>query len=788
MKIRVKFTIYSIVIFIFVILIVGTTLGFYFYNISKSQILSYLFSSSRARAEHVITFLNDKKETSDILAAASVYRDFLKESHDSVQYSAIKTKIDKRLARTMDIDKSILELYILDKSGQVVASSDEEEVGEDRANDSYFIQGQKEAYIKDVYYYEDFNKNVYTVSSPVIDDSGSFLGVSVLMFSVDNLYSIVSSENGMGKTEENFLIDKNQYFITPSLFLGSEVILKQKVETKNANACFSKTEVDYVKKNGYSGLRNFLGESAIIEAKDYRGVDVIGTHLFIPTTGWCFITKVDKAELLNNSGKFIVFLVVVLSLSLLLFLIVSSLIVRLITKPIVILTNATKKIQSGNFNINLDNKTNDEVGNLSRNFEIMIESVRQSRHEIDEKVKEQTKEIVEKQQDIENQQKATLNILEDIEEDKTKTDALLASIGDGVIATDVNTDVIFINKSAEDMIGWKSSEIIGKSIYDFLPIIDEKGKTIPEENRPFHVALNTKKKFVAPLQSPRYYVKRNGETFPASITVTPVIIDEKLIGAINVFHDVTHEREIDKAKTEFVSLASHQLRTPLSAINWYTEILLAGDAGKVTDEQKQYLDEVYRSNKRMVELVNSLLNVSRIDLGTFAIVPEPVDISEVSKSVLMELTPMIKEKKMKIEESYDKKVKKINVDQKLIRIIFQNLLSNAVKYTPEGGKVSVFIEKQDKDILIKVQDTGYGIPKKDQARIFEKLFRADNIRQKETDGTGLGLYIIKSILEQSGGNIYFESDDDPKGTPGTTFFVTIPLSGMKAKEGNKDLS
>jgi len=286
------------------------------------------------------------------------------------------------------------------------------------------------------------------------------------------------------------------------------------------------------------------------------------------------------------------------------------------------------------------------------------------------------------------------------------------------------------------------------------------------------------------LQKPYYYTKRDGEKFPVSISVTPVIMNGKIVGAINVFRDITHEKEIDKAKTEFVSLASHQLRTPLSAINWYTEMLLAGDAGKISKDQKQYLEEVYKSNKRMVELVNSLLNVSRIDLGTFAIVPEPVNLAEVSKSILTELTPMVKTKKMKIEENYDKSIKKISVDQKLTRIIFQNLISNAVKYTPEGGKVSVSIEKQDKNALIKVQDTGYGIPKKDQARIFEKLFRADNVREKETDGTGLGLYIVKSILEQSGGKISFESEENK----GTTFYVTIPLSGMKAKEGTKDLS
>jgi len=304
------------------------------------------------------------------------------------------------------------------------------------------------------------------------------------------------------------------------------------------------------------------------------------------------------------------------------------------------------------------------------------------------------------------------------------------------------------------------------------------------EQRPFHIALDTGKKVISSPQKDYYYVGRNGEKFPVSISVTPVLMNEKIIGAINVFRDITPEKAIDKAKTEFVSLASHQLRTPLSSINWYTEMLLAGDAGKITKEQRQFLDEVYKSNKRMVDLVNALLNVSRIDLGTFAIVPELCDLTEISKSVLAELIPGIKTKKMEIVENYDKNLPKINADPKLTRIIFQNLLSNAVKYTPEKGKISVNIEKQEQNILIKIQDTGYGIPKKDQLRMFEKLFRADNVRQKDPDGTGLGLYILKSILEQSGGKIWFESEENK----GTTFYVTIPLSGMKAKEGSKGLS
>ena len=250
-----------------------------------------------------------------------------------------------------------------------------------------------------------------------------------------------------------------------------------------------------------------------------------------------------------------------------------------------------------------------------------------------------------------------------------------------------------------------------------------------------------------------------------------------------IVRDVTKEQEIDKVKSEFVSLASHQLRTPLTAVNWYTEMLLSGDIGKFQPEQKKYLKEIYNGNNNMIDLVKALLNVSRIELGTLAIEPESTNLKKLSDSVLEEFKLIIKKNKLKIEKDYTKELSDINIDPKLMRIVFQNLISNAIKYTPLGGQINIGITKQKSDILISVKDTGYGIPKDQQSKIFTKLFRADNIVEKETEGTGLGLYIIKYVVEQFKGKIWFESRENK----GTTFYVTIPSRGIKKKNGTKGL-
>lgn len=264
---------------------------------------------------------------------------------------------------------------------------------------------------------------------------------------------------------------------------------------------------------------------------------------------------------------------------------------------------------------------------------------------------------------------------------------------------------------------------------------------------------------------------------------------------VGVNWDITHDKEVDKAKSEFVSLASHQLRTPLSSINWYAEMLIAGDAGPLTEDQKKYLDEIYKGNQRMVDLVNSLLNVSRLELGTFIVEPEQTNVIALAKSVMEEQMPQLTKKKQQLSANLSDDVPSMYVDPKLLRMVLQNLLSNSIKYTNEEGRIEVDmnLDEERKNLKIKVADTGMGIPKQQQSKVFSKLFRADNVRETDTEGTGLGLYIVKQVIEHSGGTVTFNSpyvldiDGAKKEVQGTAFYITLPLSGMKARKGTKSI-
>lgn len=258
----------------------------------------------------------------------------------------------------------------------------------------------------------------------------------------------------------------------------------------------------------------------------------------------------------------------------------------------------------------------------------------------------------------------------------------------------------------------------------------------------------------------------------------------KITKLIGVTFDITREKEVDLEKTEFVTLTSHQLKTPVGAISWSLELLKNGDYGPLNKKQTKVVSDMYGMNQRMNELITTLLNISRIELGVFMIEPTLVDFCKTCDEVLGEFALKIKNKKHKLTKTYDSNLGLIPADKNLLRIIFQNYISNAIKYTPDKGDINVSIQKVNEEIVISVSNNGKSIPASDKNKIFGKLFRASNAQEQDPDGNGLGLYIVKKITENAGGRAWFESENNNH----TVFYAVFPLSGMVHKDGTKQLS
>lgn len=238
---------------------------------------------------------------------------------------------------------------------------------------------------------------------------------------------------------------------------------------------------------------------------------------------------------------------------------------------------------------------------------------------------------------------------------------------------------------------------------------------------------------------------------------------------LGAFVDITERKEIERAKTEFVSLAAHQLRSPISTIKWYAELITNPEAGTLTEKQQKYAEHIHAGANNMNELVHTLLNVSRIEMGTLPVAPEKTDIAKLCDGIFDEISPEAEVNTVAIVKEYGT-VMPFSTDPKLLRIVLQNLISNAVKYTPEGGTVTVRLSQKGRNLQISVEDTGLGIPPEARDKIFTKLFRADNVKQKVPSGNGLGLYMSKAITETLGGTISFVSETGK----GTTFTLEIP--------------
>ncbi len=792
MKLRNKINISFLTIFVIALSIVGVVVNIYTTSLVRSKIVGYIDLSNKIKAYQIRTYIQNQLRESITLSSSLSLSDYLDTSLDTEQHSLAKHGLDILLNNFIKINQQVSEAFLINSMGIVVASTDETRIGLDRSNDKYFTEAKTNTFFKDVYYSSQTERESYVISSPVRNKNGDFDGVLAFRFNLDGLYQIVKGERKLEKSEDSFLVNKDKYFISKPLFLGEDAILKQKAETENVANCYKQEEIDITTKTGYEGLYNLYG-SRILDVIDYRNVNVVATHAYIPETGWCLISKIDRVDVMSFHSTLLFIFLTVFLVTGVIFTAIVFVISNRLTNPIFDIITGTNKIKNGEYGYKINIKTNDEFRELGDAFNKMSETTKAYADTIEERVREQTNNIEEKVNEVEVQKAAILNILDDVENarqevslEKNKLEAILYSIGDGVFVVDENLNIILINEVAMKMTGYKDEELIGIKYYEKLKFIfEETGKI---NNNFIDDAIKTKT--IQEMAKHTVLLTKDGTRIPVADSTAPIFNESgKVIGCVVVFRDVTLAREIDNAKTEFVSLASHQLRTPLTPIRLFSEMLLNEEVGKLNIQQKEYVDSISQSSKRMISLVNDLLNVSRLELGRLKIDPVSTNIEDFLQDIIKELSPTCQTKGCELVfNKPEEKLPDISIDRTLMRQVIQNLLTNAIRYSSieKGSLITISVVKKDNNYIFSVQDNGIGIPADAQTHIFEKFYRAENAIKAEGEGSGLGLYIIKMIVEAAGGRLWFQSPPDSKNT-GTVFHVSIPIFGMAKKEGDKGM-
>jgi PAS domain S-box-containing protein len=350
--------------------------------------------------------------------------------------------------------------------------------------------------------------------------------------------------------------------------------------------------------------------------------------------------------------------------------------------------------------------------------------------------------------------------------------ARLRAIADGVnealALVSPDQQVVAINRRFVDLFGVPAERVVGQDLEDLHTLYDQ---VFEDAEALYQATVATSRD--AQREFSRHLVQRWPQFRELLHYSAPVRSVDRFLGRLYVFRDVTHEREVDRMKTEFVSLASHELRTPLTSIKGFTEMVLEGDAGEINEEVAEYLGIVHSNADRLVALVNDLLDLSRIESGRIQLKSEVVDLSQVVRTVVVTMQPKIQEKRQSLAVQVDPAATQVIGDNDKLIQVLTNYVSNAHKYTPEGGAIRLDVTQQGALAHIAVADNGHGIAPEDQQRLFTRFYRVDNAMTKVVGGTGLGLSIVKQLIELQGGEVGLQSALGE----GSTFWFTVPLAG-----------
>lgn len=492
----------------------------------------------------------------------------------------------------------------------------------------------------------------------------------------------------------------------------------------------------------------------------------------LPVIDW-LNGQVDN-QLVQNIYKLLVFLgLVVLPFSLL----ITWVLNRTVLKALNDITELTRVLATGNLSqrpkvlpgkplYELSENINKIIDNLLSSLKSMISSLQSYRQKEIELAKNLTELNLARRQG-----QSVLNQLyqekEKLQQLSSKDEAILTSIADAVVAVDKDGRIFLANRVALQMTGFSKSEFLGLFHKSGLKFINFKtNQEIELINRVFSRDIGF-------LEGKIILINRYGRKIPVAVSAAPIRDSFNLTqGVVVVFRDVTKEHQLEEMKNEFISIASHELRTPMTAIKGMLSMILEGDYGQYPQNLKEPLQDISTSTNRLIDLVNDMLDVSRIEANRIKISLVSFDLSQVIKEVGESLKPIFIQKKLSFKLGRMDRVM-VQSDMNKTRQILNNLLGNSLKFTNQGG-LSIWYQIEKELVVVFVADTGIGIKPEDQQKLFGRFSQISSAESGKPAGTGLGLYISKHLCQIMGGDLWIEKSVRDQGS---TFAFSLPIAG-----------
>jgi PAS domain S-box-containing protein len=691
-----------------------------------SQIGDFQLIQAKKGASEIQDFFSNLNNTTANLAR--IYRNDSQTSSGSANFH-----FDAIASNTLETNQFIKKITVLSPAGKELTKFDQkgqvpsQDLNYEISSDPFRTAVSGKTAISKVYYLEQELGPHLDIFSPIFLNNNSIMGVIKVQVDLEKLRESISDITVGEKGFVYVVDDEGRLIAHPSQSLVTQrpdMLSRRIVARALSNQQIKPEDETYQNENN---------------------VEVVAKAAKVPGINWVVVLEQPVADAFDFVTVIRNIFIVTLIGSLIVLLLLSIIISENLTRSIHSLQQYTQLLEKGHFDATVNITSGDEIESLANSFNTMA------------------KQLLQRESSL--------------HKEKQETETILQSLTDAVIALDENNKVILFNKTAEKLTGFSADSVLNKDINEILHLFEE------EQLIPFaQYSQQTEQVQKRIQQKGLNMTNSTGVKMTVSVSVNPIQLSgQEKRGWSITFHDTTQEHELEEMKLDFVSMAAHELRTPLTAIRGYASLLNMQNAKDLDPGGKELVNRLIMSSENLANLIDNLLNVSRIEKNTFAVDARPVDLTDTIKSVVESLKQQAYTQNQRLELALQEKLPIVMADPFRIGQVLLNLVGNGLNYTPEGGTITVSAEQKGNYLQVSITDNGNGIPKDAIPKLFTKFFRVSGSLEQGSKGTGLGLFISKSIVEMHNGKIWAESEIGR----GSTFTFVLPIATQEDLERYK---